>query len=1245
MALYQSGAGLGALVGVGTTNPTSNLQVYGTPIAAGNVFSVLNTAASGNVAQFSSSVGTALIINANGNVGIGTTNPTSNLQVAGNVLTGNFISTMSIYGVIAGSNTIAASTVTASTAYNTSGSAVYQVAGTTVIDSSRNLTNIGTIGSGAITSSSTVSGTTLTASTAHNTSGSGVYQLAGTTVIDSSRNLTNIGTIGSGAITSSSTISGTTITGTTDASFNSVTVGIGSGSVATNTAIGKYALLNNTTGSLNTAVGESAMYTNSTGLQNTALGARAMYYNTGSTNTAVGDQAMYNNIDGVSGTAVGNQALYTNTSGQYNTAIGQRALFLTSTGGFNTALGERSMYNNTTGTNNTAVGQNAIQNNITGTNNTAIGKDAGPATSALTNTTCIGYNASASASNSVILGNGASVGIGTNNPLALLHTNVNSAANTPDAIIGNHVVKSYNLSLALAATSFSNICTITATNGSAVVYLDVLQNESSAGSSVCYVVPMAFNSTTNAWRLLLPISISNQNSPNYAQVLFKQTNNEATFALYRPTLATAGTANFTCMFRVSQNQVNTITFGDKTDTTTLAAVTTLYQYTQLTQTSTGVGIGTTNPSTIMHILGLAPQVRIQTSTAASDPTISLYDGSGNKKWLAGYSGTGTYWYMQNDSKDVFRVYGGTSADLFVQPSGGNMAVGQGLTAAASARPSTFNISAQASGPATGLSASTTYYASNFNIYAPSMTGVLATGVASASQAGGDLNLLAGNVYDTGNGANAGNIFGGNANIYGGIAYCASSAGGSNTKAYAGHVIFYTGNANGTTNTDTNSVQRMIILGGSGYVGIGTNPGTKFEVYTSGHGIRQTDSGGGAQVEFFTNTTAGWVGTFNNYPLYFFTNNSAAQMVLSTGGYLGIGTSGPSSTLHVSAATPSGATTFPTGTVVGLDNTGNNLLTFRNSSDNGTLSGLVFVDNNIGGWILFKNYTGAATQFGDALHLGGYNGVFIYGGTSGTIDPSARTCLISACYNSNGSSGPASTVAVGIGTTNPAATLDVNGVATVTPLYIRAATSAPPWDGLSDVAQRTQTYIAFNDGGSSSDWAYLRQIGANNLIELSFDFHDDGDDCRMSWRDVQSTAAPDNVYTRMRLLNSAGLYVAGDVVAFNNFSDARLKEDIDNLENCLEKVQQLRPVEFTWKHDIRNKTKRGVRDVGLIAQEALIVFPLAHKIIKDPDTEEDIHTLKYERFVPLLIGALKDEKAKREALEERLAKLEKLLEQK
>jgi hypothetical protein len=57
----------------------------------------------------------------------------------------------------------------------------YKVNGTTVIDSSRNLTNIGTIGSGAITSTSSMNA-------------AGGYYVSGTEVVTASRNLTNIGT-------------------------------------------------------------------------------------------------------------------------------------------------------------------------------------------------------------------------------------------------------------------------------------------------------------------------------------------------------------------------------------------------------------------------------------------------------------------------------------------------------------------------------------------------------------------------------------------------------------------------------------------------------------------------------------------------------------------------------------------------------------------------------------------------------------------------------------------------------------------------------------------------------------------------------------------------------------------------------------------------------------------------------------------------------------------------------------------
>jgi hypothetical protein len=245
------------------------------------------------------------------------------------------------------------------------------------------------------------------------------------------------------------------------------------------------------------------------------------------------------------------------------------------------------------------------------------------------------------------------VGIGTTSPSALLHSIVNTTANIPDAIIGNHVIKSYNRTLAVAATSFSNICTITATNGSVVVYLDVVQSESGAGSTASYVVPMAYNSTGNAWRLLLAISISNQNAPNYAQVLFKQTNNEATFALYRPSVASTGTANFTCTFRISQSQVNTATFADKTDTTTLAAVTTIYSYTQLTQTTTGVGIGTASPSSLLDFntsSSINKVISFWQQSAADPATATNFTGFGVATNVLRYQsssafGGGHQWYM------------------------------------------------------------------------------------------------------------------------------------------------------------------------------------------------------------------------------------------------------------------------------------------------------------------------------------------------------------------------------------------------------------------------------------------------------------------------------------------------------------------------------------------------------------------------------------------------------------------------
>ena len=88
MALYQAGTGLSAFVGIGTTNPTSNLQVSGNVscanaiIASGFPASIVQGS---NVFVFSNAIGgsNVLIMNSNAQVGIGTANPAGLFHAAG----------------------------------------------------------------------------------------------------------------------------------------------------------------------------------------------------------------------------------------------------------------------------------------------------------------------------------------------------------------------------------------------------------------------------------------------------------------------------------------------------------------------------------------------------------------------------------------------------------------------------------------------------------------------------------------------------------------------------------------------------------------------------------------------------------------------------------------------------------------------------------------------------------------------------------------------------------------------------------------------------------------------------------------------------------------------------------------------------------------------------------------------------------------------------------------------------------
>tara|TARA_B100000925_G_scaffold228865_1_gene177330 strand:+ start:715 stop:2469 length:1755 start_codon:yes stop_codon:yes gene_type:complete len=96
-----------------------------------------------------------------------------------------------------------------------------------------------------------------------------------------------------------------------------------------------------------------------------------------------------------------------------------------------------------------------------------------------------------------------------------------------------------------------------------------------------------------------------------------------------------------------------------------------------------------------------------------------------------------------------------------------------------------------------------------------------------------------------------------------------------------------------------------------------------------------------------------------------------------------------------------------------------------------------------------------------------------------------------------------------------------------------------------------------------------------------------------------------------------------------FSDYRIKEDVKTIDNALDKVCKLRGVEYT-----RKETK--AREIGVIAQEVKEIVPelVAIQNLKsdlNPDSLEDMHTMKYQNTVGLLIEAIKDLKAEIETL--------------
>ena len=150
-------------------------------------------------------------------------------------------------------------------------------------------------------------------------------------------------------------------------------------------------------------------------------------------------------------------------------------------------------------------------------------------------------------------------------------------------------------------------------------------------------------------------------------------------------------------------------------------------------------------------------------------------------------------------------------------------------------------------------------------------------------------------------------------------------------------------------------------------------------------------------------------------------------------------------------------------------------------------------------------------------------------------------------------------------------------------------------------------IQFKDAGT--------EVGIINMASSNFAF-----ESKVSDKDIlfKGNDGGSDVTALTLDMSDAG------AATFNNnvtaFSDERLKDNIETLEDGLDKVEQLRGVTYT---------RDGRENIGVIAQEVEKILP---EIVLTADDEMGTKSVDYSRITAVLIEAIKE-------LSERVKELE------
>ena len=126
--------------------------------------------------------------------------------------------------------------------------------------------------------------------------------------------------------------------------------------------------------------------------------------------------------------------------------------------------------------------------------------------------------------------------------------------------------------------------------------------------------------------------------------------------------------------------------------------------------------------------------------------------------------------------------------------------------------------------------------------------------------------------------------------------------------------------------------------------------------------------------------------------------------------------------------------------------------------------------------------------------------------------------------------------------------------------------------------------------------------------------------------------------RMRLDTSGNLVCTGNITAYGSVSDEKLKENIEVIDDAINKVKKLKGVTYNLKSDDRKLTGLIAQDLEKVLPEAVYTSETIADEREGEESEEHL-AIRYGNTVGLLVEAIKEQQEQIETLTAKVKELE------